>query len=74
MIVIAIILIISASLLLVTNFRKAVIGAQVNENIVMNLSELKVCCTYLDEQGDEKSCIIKERFNCSLCESRCSTS
>lgn len=71
--VLAILLIAASTGILWWNFNKEVIAATPSENIVMNLSELKVCCSYIDEQGKERSCIIQQRFDCSLCQERCTT-
>jgi len=69
----AILLIAASSGVLWWSFNRGVIAATTTENLVMNISELKVCCSYLDEQGKERSCIIQQRFDCSLCEERCTT-
>lgn len=69
----AILLIAASSGILWYSFNKGVIASAPTENLVMNLSDLKVCCSYLDEQGKERSCIIQQRFDCSICQDRCAT-
>ena len=71
MAIIAIMLLASAVLLLVYNFNNSIIASGPSDKIIMNLSDMKTCCTYT-ENGKEKSCIIQERFDCSVCNEKCS--
>jgi len=66
-----IVLVIFSALLLITNYNKQIVASESQENLEINLSDFKVCCSYLDEAGNEKSCVIKERFDCSICKEKC---
>lgn len=71
-VIISIILILLSGFILVKNFNSQVIATGTEDSITLNLSEYKTCCTYVDEKGEEKSCIIQNRFDCSVCEITCS--
>ena len=40
------------------------------EELEINKGDLKECCEYY-EGGEVKTCAILERFDCSLCDSKC---
>ena len=71
MAILSILLIASAAILIFYNFNSSVIASGPSDKIIMNLSDMKTCCTYT-ENGREKSCIIQERFDCSVCDEKCS--
>jgi len=52
-------------LILVKNYNENIIGAAEGDNI--NLEDLKVCCEYVNEEGETKTCSIRNRYDCSLC-------
>jgi len=72
LIILAVLLIVISSLLLLKNFNSSVVASETTEQLELNLSNLKVCCNYIDEQGKDRSCILQERFDCSLCGEKCS--
>lgn len=56
--------------LLIKNSREGVVAYGPSEQVVFNTTELKVCCTYL-ENGVEKKCSILQKYDCSVCEAKC---
>lgn len=72
MIALVVVLLAASATLLINNFNDQVIAGEVNDPIILERNNLKVCCTYLDESGQEKTCAIQERFDCSVCEPKCS--
>jgi hypothetical protein len=37
----------------------------------IDLTDLKVCCVYLDENGNAKNCMVLEKYPCSYCSNKC---
>ncbi|MBU1111304.1 MAG: hypothetical protein KJ896_00875 [Nanoarchaeota archaeon] len=72
-IILIVVLIFLALLFLIKNYNENIIGDSGGESL--ELENLKVCCEYLDENGETKSCSILNdpRYDCEkLCSSRCS--
>jgi len=42
-----------------------------DENIEIQKDELKECCSFIDEKGDEKSCFALGSFSCDYCNAVC---
>ena len=60
------------TLILYKNYKEnAVVGYNLEE-LKIDKSELKECCEYY-ENGELKTCSILKRFDCNLCEPRCSS-
>jgi len=72
-ILIIIVVLLVAITILYKNYKEdIVVGAGYDEELEMNIEDLKTCCEYY-EKGELKICSILKRFDCSLCESKCSS-
>ena len=72
MIIITVILLLASGVILVKNYSDGIVASGIEDTLTLNLSEYKTCCTYFDDLGKEKSCIIKNKYDCNICESTCS--
>ncbi len=46
-------------------------GDDITEEISIEKTEIKECCTYQDNAGNEKKCTVLERYDCSYCDEYC---
>ncbi|MBS3107986.1 hypothetical protein J4468_03660 [Candidatus Woesearchaeota archaeon] len=37
----------------------------------LELNDLKECCKFIDENGELKSCLLRENYSCDLCKQFC---
>jgi hypothetical protein len=72
MLIIIIILLVSIAILYKNYKENIVIGDEPGEELKLNMNDLKVCCEYY-EKGELKTCSILKRYNCNLCEPKCSS-
>lgn len=70
--IIIVILLVTVTILYKNYKEDIVVGDEPDEELEMNIEDLKICCEYY-EDGELKTCSILERFDCSLCESKCSS-
>ena len=71
-ILIIIVIFLVAFSILYKNYKEdEVVGFDIEE-LEINKDGLKECCEYR-ENGELKTCAILERFDCSLCNSKCSS-
>ncbi|MBU1855140.1 MAG: hypothetical protein KKF89_05445 [Nanoarchaeota archaeon] len=42
-----------------------------NENLEIQKNELKECCSFVNSNGELKSCFALERFSCDYCNNFC---
>ncbi len=70
LILLSIILIGASFAVLVKNRNESVVGAELKESIAFNKTDLKTCCFYR-ENNEVKACRIIKRFDCSICENKC---
>ena len=69
---IIILILIVATLILYKNYKEDAVVGYNFEELELDKSELKECCEYY-ENGELKTCSILKRFDCNLCEPRCSS-
>ena len=70
-IILIIILIIISLLILIKNYNENIIGGEIEEKLILEKNNLKECCTYINEHGEEKICSVMKKYSCDLC-TRCS--
>lgn len=58
--------------ILYKNYKEDIVVGGLDEEIKIDMEDLKECCNYY-ENRKLKTCSILERFECSLCESKCSS-
>jgi len=46
-------------------------GVISGDEININAEDVKACCTYVNSDGEEKTCYLMKRFECSLCDEVC---
>jgi len=71
-VLIIIVILILAGAILYKNYRENFVVGNEFEELEISKSDLKECCQYY-ENGELKTCGILKRFDCSLCESKCSS-
>jgi len=63
-----IVLLLLALGIFIKNSNESIVAGDNTEQIVLN--NLKICCSYF-ENGEEKTCSILEKYDCSLCSVKC---
>ena len=53
---------------------KQVLKTRTEEQLIIPKEEIKECCKYLDEGGNEKTCSIFREYSCDNCKSLCEPS
>jgi hypothetical protein len=71
-ILIIIVIFLVAFSILYKNYKEDEVVGYSFEELEINKNELKECCEYYEE-GKLKTCAISERFDCNLCDSKCSS-
>lgn len=56
--------------LLIKNSREGIVAYGPSDKVIFNTTELKICCIYF-ENGEEKKCSILQKYDCSVCETKC---
>ena len=46
-------------------------GDVTTDEISIQKTDIKECCTYQDSSGNEKKCTVLERYDCSYCDEYC---
>jgi hypothetical protein len=46
-------------------------GDTITDEISIEKTDIKECCTYQDSSGNEKKCTVLERYDCSYCDDYC---
>lgn len=41
------------------------------ENVDIKKTELRECCSFINKEGNNKSCYVMERFSCDYCSEIC---
>lgn len=50
------------------------LATRTEEQLIIPIENLKECCSYLDEEGNEKTCSIFVKYSCDNCKPLCEPS
>ena len=67
-----ILVLVIAAMFFYKNYKEDAVVGYDFEELELDKNDLKECCEYY-ENGELKTCSILERFDCSLCASKCSS-
>ena len=69
-----ILILLSAFLFFSEGIHKQTLTTRTEEQLIIPKENLKECCTYLDEQENEKTCSIFIDYSCDNCNQLCKSS
>ena len=67
-------MLLSSFLFLSEGVHKQALTSRTEEQLIIPKENLKDCCNYLDENGNEKTCSIFIEYSCDNCNSLCESS
>ena len=68
-----VVVLLGSYLFLSGSFNQFALTTRTEEQLIIPKENLKECCTYLDEQENEKTCSIFIDYSCDNCNSLCKT-
>tara|TARA_Y100000310_G_scaffold329665_1_gene399932 strand:+ start:461 stop:709 length:249 start_codon:yes stop_codon:yes gene_type:complete len=69
-----IIVLLGSYLFLSGSFNQFALTTRTEEQLIIPTENLKECCSYLDKEGNEKTCSIFVEYSCDNCKPLCEPS